>query len=163
LLTETGTPYKGGNYTFSGGSQTASEAKAANYVCGFLDWMQQTPIPAFYFEAYDEPVKSMNGGHKIEQYFGIMDGDMNIHSFYRDCIPSAPVGFPPVNSTKGIMLYPNPTTDIVLLKTNANIKVYNTQGEILQSLSGNRVDLSAYPQGIYFLQVNGEWAKVVKK
>ena len=87
LLTETGTPYSGGRYSFAGGSQTASKEKAAKFLCGFLKWIKQEQIPAFYFEAYDEPVKSQSGGHIIEQYFGIMDGKMQIHSFYRECIP----------------------------------------------------------------------------
>ena len=86
LLTEAGTPYSGGSYSVDGGTQTPSENKAANYLCGFLDWVQADRVPSFYFEAYDEPVKSQNDRHPVEQYFGVMDGNLEIHSFYRDCI-----------------------------------------------------------------------------
>ena len=169
LLTETGTPYYEGTYSLPDGTgtQTASKEKAAKYLCGFLDWIKQGDIPAFYFEAYDEPVKSQGGGHIIEQYFGIMDGKMDIHSLYCECITvhnCRKTTIPPINSNGNItILYPNPTTHTVFLETESNIKVYNMDGTILQELFGNQVDLSAYPQGVYFLQINGVWNKVVKK
>jgi len=87
LLTEIGAPYAGGTYYVEGGSQTASQGKAVNYLCGFLEWVQEEQLPSFYFEAYDEPVKSAPPkGHPIEQYFGIMNENLQIHSFYRSCL-----------------------------------------------------------------------------
>ena len=61
------------------------------------------------------------------------------------------------------VIYPNPTTGIVYIETESDIKVYNQQGTLLLETFGNQIDLSAYPQGLYFLQINGAWAKVVKK
>jgi len=87
MITETGTPYAGGTYGVSGGTQTPSTKKAADYLSGFCDWIKQDHILSFYFEAYDEPVKSKNGGHPIEQYFGLMDGNMELHPFYRIIVP----------------------------------------------------------------------------
>jgi exo-beta-1,3-glucanase (GH17 family) len=87
LLTETGTPYSGGRYNVENGFvQIPSPQKAANYLDGFLKWIAEDNIPAFYFEAYDESVKSTNGGHPIEQYFGLMDGDLKMHQFYQEII-----------------------------------------------------------------------------
>lgn len=164
LLTETGTPYSGGAYSFPGGTQTASKEKAANYLCGFLDWIKRDDIPSFYFEAYDEPVKSQGGGQIIEQYFGILDGNLEIHSFYQDCINHSLAGISPIKSTGNrTIFYPNPTTGKVFFNTESNIRFCDTRGLLLQEAFGNQVDLSAYPQGIYFLQVNGVWNKVVKK
>ena len=164
MLTETGAPSYEGEYSISGGTQTASKEKAANYLCGFLDWMQQEHIPAFYFEAYDEKIKSMNGGHPIEQHFGIMDGNMQIHSFYRDCISLyMPTGILPVNSIGSIRCYPNPTRDKIFLETEGYIKIYTMQGVILKELLADHVDLSVYPQGIYLLQVDNMPIKVWKK
>jgi exo-beta-1,3-glucanase (GH17 family) len=88
LLTETGTPYAGNAYSvFDGTKQTPSKDKASNYLCEFLDWIKKEYIPAFYFEAYDEPAKPKDGGHPIEQYFGIMNGNLQIHPFYERCLP----------------------------------------------------------------------------
>ncbi|MDR1593570.1 MAG: chitobiase/beta-hexosaminidase C-terminal domain-containing protein [Prevotellaceae bacterium] len=86
LLTETGTPYSGGQYNVGNSSQTPSQQKAAKYLDEFLDWIVRDNIPAFYFEAYDEPVKSQNGGHSIEQYFGLMNGNLELHPFYREIV-----------------------------------------------------------------------------
>jgi exo-beta-1,3-glucanase (GH17 family) len=86
LLTETGSPWAGGQYAVNGVTQTPSEQKAAKYLDGFLDWINRDNIPGFYFEAYDEPVKSQNDGHPIEQYFGLMNGNLELYEFYREII-----------------------------------------------------------------------------
>ena len=164
LLSETGTPYYDGNYAIpSGGEQTASKEKAANYLCGFLDWIKHGDVPAFYFEAYNEPIKVQESGHSVEGHFGIMDGNMEIHPRYRDCIANH-TNIPPINSIGSmITLYPNPTTHTIFLETAGAIKVYNMEGVVLQELFGSQVNLSAYPPGIYLLHLNGKWSKVVKK
>ena len=61
-----------------------------------------------------------------------------------------------------IKVYPNPTTDKVYIEKESAIKVYNLQGALLQETFGKQVDLSAYPQGVYLLQVEGKVIKVVK-
>ena len=61
-------------------------------------------------------------------------------------------------------IYPNPTNGKVYIETESAIKVYDAQGTLLQETFGNQVDLSAYPQGVYLLQVNdGRWSRVVKQ
>ena len=62
-----------------------------------------------------------------------------------------------------IKTYPNPTIDIVNIGKQADIKVYSLQGALLQETFGEQVNLSAYTQGVYILQVNDEKVKVVKK
>ncbi|MDR1339841.1 MAG: T9SS type A sorting domain-containing protein [Prevotellaceae bacterium] len=91
LLTETGTPYAGAPYKplNTNYTQTPSTRKAAEYLKGASEWSKENSIPLFYFEAYDEPVKSQNGGHNIEQYFGLMNKDLEIHSFYKSIIGSS--------------------------------------------------------------------------
>ena len=59
----------------------------------------------------------------------------------------------------GIDVYPNPTTGVVefCLQDNASIKVINTLGEIVMQeqldISDNKIDLSAYDKGIYYLEI----------
>jgi len=60
-----------------------------------------------------------------------------------------------------ISIYPNPTSGIVNLAgaTNAHVTVYNTTGMIVADypgLVGQSIDLSAQPNGIYFLKVSTE-------
>jgi len=63
-----------------------------------------------------------------------------------------------------LTIFPNPTTGKVYIETESAIKVYDAQGVLLQETFGNQVDLSAYPQGVYLLQVNdGRWSRVVKQ
>ena len=88
LLTETGAPCDGGAYIPPGGSVTKipSEAIATNYLDGFLAWTREEHIPAFYFQAYRQPVKSQGGGHAIEQHFGLMDTPGPVLGFYQPII-----------------------------------------------------------------------------
>ncbi|MDR2805296.1 MAG: T9SS type A sorting domain-containing protein [Dysgonamonadaceae bacterium] len=163
LLTEIGTPYAGGSYYVEDNVlQTPSPQKAAKYLSGAIDWMAKDIIPGFYFEAYDEPVKSQNGGHPIEQYFGLMDGNLRLHPFYGEALGKY-MAISPIHFT-GMTPYPNPTSGIVFLNAESDVKVYDAKGNILlQQSSVNRIDLSTYPPGIYFLQTNETFAKVVKK
>ncbi|MDR2026833.1 MAG: cadherin-like beta sandwich domain-containing protein, partial [Prevotellaceae bacterium] len=86
LITETGTPYAKDPYTPSNTNctQTPSENKAKSYLEEVIKWSGEDSIPLFYFEAYDEETKK--GNHPIEEYFGLMDGNLKIHSFYKDVL-----------------------------------------------------------------------------
>jgi len=54
--------------------------------------------------------------------------------------------------------------NIEISNVNApEIKLYSLQGMLLKEIVGVQIDLSAYPQGMYLLQVNGEMVKVMKK
>ena len=73
------------------------------------------------------------------------------------------VGITDVPQTPNILSYPNPTVGKVYIEIESNIKVYNMRGALLQETFGNQVDLSVYPQGVYLLQINEGWSKVVKQ
>ncbi|MCC6370616.1 MAG: T9SS type A sorting domain-containing protein [Bacteroidia bacterium] len=69
----------------------------------------------------------------------------------------------------GIRLYPNPNAGTFMIELNSNAKLMVTnelgQNILSQKLSEgiNRVDLSAYAKGIYFVRINlGDGAKVFK-
>ncbi|MDR2474715.1 MAG: chitobiase/beta-hexosaminidase C-terminal domain-containing protein [Bacteroidales bacterium] len=160
LLAETGTPYSGDSYDAEGVTQTPSIQKAAAYLAGFLDWIKADNIPACYFEAYDEPAKSQNGGHAIEQYFGIMDGNLQIHPFYENVI-ALHTAIPTL--MQYIRPYPNPTAGIVFLEKESTIKIYDRKGVLLKETFGNQADLSDFPPQIYLLQAGKDYAKIIKR
>lgn len=78
-----------------------------------------------------------------------------------------------------VLVYPNPTADKVFLKVDDNlrnskgsIEVYNVVGakiteKVFNNMSIASVDLSSYPKGIYFLNINIDeytyQAKVIRK
>jgi hypothetical protein len=57
-----------------------------------------------------------------------------------------------------IILYPNPTNDILRLQTQLqieNVKVYSVQGNLMKNIIGKtKINVSDLSQGIYFLEVN---------
>jgi exo-beta-1,3-glucanase (GH17 family) len=175
LLTETGSPYAGGTYRpVTGATQTASVAKAVSYLDGFLNWIHAENIPAFYFEAYDEPVKSQNGGHVIEQYFGISDGNLQIHPFYQPTIDEYTGNSVILLPDKTNMTpYPNPVEGVFTLDglpLGTAIEIYDMSGNLALSLpspamqnSGGIIDVSGLSGGIYLVKAGASVCKIIKK
>jgi len=64
-------------------------------------------------------------------------------------------------------IYPNPTNDIVYIKTDTGIipelKLYSLDGRLLQQMCNTEINLSGYSAGIYLLSINGKTVRVVKK
>jgi exo-beta-1,3-glucanase (GH17 family) len=173
LLTETGSPYAGGAYTAEGAIQTPSIPKAVAYVDGFLEWVHDKNIPAFYFEAYDEPAKSQNGGHPIEQYFGVSDGNLQVHSFYLPTVKKYSdnsVIHLPDNTNKNP--YPNPVKDVFTLNglpsgsvieiSDMSGKVVKTQNATTSQSDTEIVDITYLPDGIYLVKAGASTCKIIK-
>ena len=157
LLTEIGVPYCCGTYAYlPGRNQTASEAKAAAFLCGFLDWIAQENIPSFYFEAYNEPTKSQNGGHSIEQYFGIMDGNLKQHAFH-PCLPNSNEMI-----ASSLKISPNPFTDDVIVQgaEGCTLTVYTESGVSVytQKIAGSNetIRIESLAEGVYFFYFEKE-------
>jgi len=67
------------------------------------------------------------------------------------------------NTLSVIKIYPNPTTGIVYINSDCTVKVYDILGNLLTVTQGNKVDMSAYSNGIYLLRINNEVMKIVKQ
>jgi len=71
-------------------------------------------------------------------------------------------------SNEAFNLYPNPVEDYLYIQspdtTIKNIDIYNIVGKrIYSSSSENRLDMSSYSAGIYFVKINNSTFKIVKK
>ncbi|MGE4514538.1 MAG: peptide-N-glycosidase F-related protein [Chryseobacterium sp.] len=74
-------------------------------------------------------------------------------------------------STVNVAIFPNPTTDFVNVRSDKKIRsisVYSTEGRKLNEVKESKVDLSAYPAGIYILDISLEGGmqfkhKIIKK
>jgi hypothetical protein len=72
-----------------------------------------------------------------------------------------------------LQVYPNPTSGMIYIETGSTVTVETRhatslqlrtlQGKLLLETTGDKLDLSAYPQGVYLLRVDNEMVKVVKK
>ena len=64
-----------------------------------------------------------------------------------------------------INVFPNPTDGIVNVEgvTKERLSVYNLYGQLLLVKEGNQLDLSQFPDGMYFLQFQTEKGTVIKK
>ena len=61
-----------------------------------------------------------------------------------------------ISDFEGIIVYPNPTKNIINITTlyDIEVKVYNMTGKLLNlSYNNNQIDLSNLSNGIYFLQI----------
>ena len=61
--------------------------------------------------------------------------------------------------------YPNPTTGLLYVENDGSSEValYGINGELLRRTTGDAIDLSALPGGVYVVKVGGKAAKIVKK
>ena len=75
----------------------------------------------------------------------------------------APSAVDPILIEENIQIFPNPTSGIVHTSIPAKIKVYSSEGILLQETFGSQVDLSTYPPGLYLFGINNFRTKVVKK
>ena len=63
-----------------------------------------------------------------------------------------------------LAVYPNPSNDGVFsLSKTAEWKVTSLLGEELKSGSGNRINISEYPKGVYLINVNSKVIRVIVK
>lgn len=81
--------------------------------------------------------------------------------------------FPPI--TDAVKIYPNPTGSLIILDfgeivdLNGKVSVYNVLGQMEQvnmealSVSKFQIDLSNFPSALYFIELNVNGEKVVKK
>ncbi|MDR0207154.1 MAG: T9SS type A sorting domain-containing protein [Bacteroidales bacterium] len=67
-------------------------------------------------------------------------------------------GIADCTKSSNFVVYPNPTTGSVYIKTGVDempkIILYSAAGSLLQSIQGFELDMSDYPVGIYLLKVN---------
>ncbi len=80
------------------------------------------------------------------------------------------VGIAPVSAAAGIKVYPNPSSGMIFVesaKELGTVSVVNTLGQtVLQVTSKNiteQIDISKLPTGVYTMQVQGRFAKIVKE
>ena len=70
-------------------------------------------------------------------------------------------------ATTQVQIYPNPVKDVLHIQTTdkvQQIKLLSINGQQLQSWKGqNSINLSAYPKGIYLVQITTEKGTITRK
>jgi uncharacterized repeat protein (TIGR02543 family) len=90
---------------------------------------------------------------------GTVTGSMTLYAKWR-AQPATGVE----RHTLGVVkVYPNPTSGTVTIESNGEALLYSLQGTLLKRASGNRLDLSAYPAGVYVLRAGSKTARIVKQ
>lgn len=88
-----------------------------------------------------------------------MSPDGNAPTQISDCNP---VGLAELQQTV-IKVYPNPVVDLIYIDFDDAIRsmIYDMQGRLVESSSGNRLDVSSFTKGIYLLIVENERGEVI--
>ena len=119
------------------------------------------------YDAQERPVKTIYS-HKSKRD----DGDEIIVSQFEETYDAwtavtvvIPTSVEAIKSdiTSTVSVYPNPVTDILYIKAeNPQSKLYDQQGKLLLQTNKTEIDFSAYPKGIYILDVNDERTRIIK-
>jgi len=104
----------------------------------------------------------------VDDYCCDNEWDASCESMYDYCQLGWPTAIEDI-SALGIMVYPNPTKDIITIETRLEIEVelYDMMGKmVINELNVNRLDLSKLPNGIYNMVIlynNVRYSKKVVK
>jgi hypothetical protein len=121
----------------------------------------------------------LNGEHLLDPsspYYGNYGRDNNIVNIHDAPITTAPTATPSFEDTK-IFIYPNPTTDNIFIKSTSDIKynvlisIYDNTGKLIYSTKKDEllkdnileIDISSFPCGTYFLQLNNSKSITINK
>lgn len=75
---------------------------------------------------------------------------------------------PEVEDISGYQIYPNPASTFVSLKTDFEkakiVRIYRSDGKLMieKVLSGEKLEISALPPGVYYLKIDGKSIKFIK-
>lgn len=122
----------------------------------------------------DDLKKLVFSNGKVDTYF--TDGSMTSYDFsslqriyYTEVEEHEPTAVEDV-ADNGILLYPNPAVEYICingLPTDANISVFNINGLLISNMraDGNvlSINVANYKSGIYFVRINSEVVKFIKK
>ena len=88
----------------------------------------------------------------VDDYCCTNDWDANCQSMYDYCQLGWPTSVDDVASM-GIMVYPNPTGDMLNIDTRLDVEVeiYDLMGKLMTRENSKRISLSDYPNGVYNL------------
>ena len=89
------------------------------------------------------------------------------HIRFSDEQPNTPTS---VENTQGnnalqVKVYPNPTQDVLYVKGTENtiLRVYDMQGQLLQTAEGDRLTVSSLSTGTYLLQIGTQVVRFIKR
>lgn len=122
----------------------------------------------------DDLKKLVFSNGKVDTYF--TDGSMTSYDFsslqriyYTEVEEHEPTAVEDV-ADNGILLYPNPAVEYICINgvpTDANISVFNINGLLISNMraDGNvlSINVANYKSGIYFVRINSEVVKFIKK
>jgi ELWxxDGT repeat protein len=102
-------------------------------------------------------------------YIGTGYNSTNFKDFYEYYDPGMITNTVAFSENNEINIYPNPANNHFTIETpqKATIEILNMQGQLLKTLatSGNKtnVDVSAFPCGVYFIQIATDQQTITKK
>ena len=156
-------------YKVTVGKAASSDGYPAVYIWGGIDGVNGL------FRSDDEGntwVRINDEEHEFGRAHTYLAGDPRIYGrlylgaggrgiMYGD--PAGPVTSL-TNSTQGsdLLVYPNPTAGNVSWDSEKSWELLSTNGLSLAKGFGTGVDLSPYPEGMYFIRLEGKFAKIIK-
>ena len=101
----------------------------------------------------------------VDSYCCTDEWDASCQSMYNYCQEGWPAGINDI-STLGIVIYPNPTRDVITIETHLDIQiqVYDMMGKlVIDEYKASRLDLSKLSNGIYNMIILHEGVRYSKK
>ena len=79
--------------------------------------------------------------------------------------PSIPTSIETVKTTTSILVYPNPTQDVIFIQgiEAQSLRIFNIEGKLVQEAYGSQVPVSHLSTGTYILQIGTQAVRFIKQ
>ena len=101
----------------------------------------------------------------VDDYCCTNDWDVSCQTMYDYCQQGWPTSVDELGGT-GIVVYPNPTANILNIDTrlNVDVEVYDIMGKLMfREQNSNRIDFTSVPNGIYNMVILYEELRITKR
>ena len=130
------------------------------------EYQSHTDFEVNYFSYFDGP------GYEV--FYAIENGSSGEQLLYMDIgnsilnLSNVQLSNPSFDLDR-ILVYPNPTSEVLFISSEGaavqTIAIYDPLGQLIREQTGEvtQVDVSALPQGVYFMEINFDDGKTVQK
>jgi hypothetical protein len=111
-------------------------------------------VDADVFTYIDENAPQGTQYYQINALYKYKEVDYNGKTDSVEVVVNFSVGNSMLNENSQVVVFPNPTSDVVTISTSCKmVRVYDMRGALLASIKGSRVDMRSFPTGTYVFEI----------
>ncbi len=115
-----------------------------NHVCDALEW--ESPVVKHY------GVEALPSTFLIDEYGNVISSNLDYYDLKKHL----------KNHFESVKYFPSKTSGTILFSENTKSELIHVNQKSLAKFNSNQIDISSYPNGVYWLKVNGRLNRIEK-